>query len=215
MAYLFFGLFGLAVIIGTTLAYVVTGAHFAVLGYTVDVDKLGAFFGAVTGPLLSFLALMAVVATLRAQNRAIQRESEARTAGEHVRWIDAIYHDIGEVLDYRLRATGGVQVTLRNVLDAGALPAAVIEADFTARLEEFATLLGKYCAAVAVYRANCDPLFDVQILVDRGARLLDRLKPFAGSLVGMSLMMIEFCDMHLKGESTRAQPEAMHRPTQH
>lgn len=215
MAYLFFGLFGLAVIVGTALSYVVTGGHFVVLGHPVDFDKLGAFFGGVTGPLLSFLALMAVVATLRAQNRAIQREAEARTAGEHVRWIDAIYHDIGEVLDYRLQATGGIQVTLRNVLDTGALPAAAVEADFTSRLDEFATLLGKYCSAVAIYRDNCDPLFDVQILVDRGARLLDRLKPFSTSLGGMSFAMIEFCDMHLKGESKRAQPEAMNRPTRH
>lgn len=47
----------------------------------VSIDKFGAFFGSTTGPLLSFLALLAVVATLRNQTEAIRQDASAKMAG--------------------------------------------------------------------------------------------------------------------------------------
>jgi hypothetical protein len=89
----------------------------------------------------------------------------------------------------------------------------VSKSDFCRHLEEFAKLLGQYCEAVSIYRENEDPLFDVRILVDRGARLVDRLKPFIGSLNNMGVISIEFFDMLLRGDTERPIPEAMTRPT--
>jgi len=54
---------------------------------------------------------------------------------------------------------------------------------------------------------------DARILADRGARLVDRLKPFIGSLNNMGVISIEFFDMLLRGDSERPTPEAMTRPT--
>ncbi|MCC8469371.1 hypothetical protein, partial [Xanthomonas phaseoli] len=80
-------------------------------------------------------------------------------------------------------------------------------------LNDFTVLLGQYCEAIAIYRDNCEPLFDVKIYVDRGARLLDLLKRHTAELDGMSSIAIEFMDMHLRGEKKRARPEAMSRPS--
>lgn len=75
------------------------------------------------------------------------------------------------------------------------------------------TLLVQYCQAVALYRDNISAFFDVRIFSDRGARILDKLKPFLGLLGNTSAVGIEFCDMHLRGVRERTQPEAMKRST--
>lgn len=202
MIVFFFGVVGLLAVAGTACLYLFHISPFD--------NQFASFMGGVAGPLLSFLALMAVVTN---QATTARLERRKRSAEEHLRWIDAIYRDIAEDLDAKLQAKDNTQVTLSNVLDSGALPAAVNEADFQRRITNFTKLLGQYCEAVAIYRDNHDPLFDVRILVDRGARLLDKLKVFTKSLGGMGGMTIEFCDMHLRGEKNRARAEAMQRPT--
>lgn len=179
----------------------------------VSIDKFGAFFGSTTGPLLSFLALLAVVATLRNQTEAIRQDASAKMAGEHLRWLDAIYSDLGELLDRKVKDNDGGELTLRGILNSGTMPEGSLGPHTRSALNDFAVLLGQYCEAIAIYRDNCEPLFDVKIYVDRGARLLDLLKSRAAELDGMSPIAIEFMDMHLQGEKKRARAEAMSRPT--
>jgi hypothetical protein len=180
---------------------------------SVSIDKFGAFFGSTTGPLLSFLALLAVVASLRNQTRAIRQDASTRLAGEHLRWLDAIYSDLGELLEHKIKCNDGSELTLRTMLGSKALPAGSSGPEVQQAIEDFALLLGQYCEAIAIYRDNCEPLFDVKIYVDRGARLLDLLKHHTRELGGMSPVAIEFMDMHLRGSRKRGNPEAMSRPT--
>ncbi|WHO91447.1 hypothetical protein [Xanthomonas campestris] len=178
---------------------------------SVSIDKFGAFFGSTTGPLLSFLALLAVVANLRHQTKAIEQDVSARMAGEHLRWLDAIYSDLNELLDREIKGNHGSELTFRAMLNSKALSAGSSGPELQQALEDFALLLGQYCEAIAIYRDNCEPLFDVKIYVDRGARLLDLLKHHTAKLGGMSPIMIEIMDMQLRGEKERARPEAMSR----
>jgi len=134
-------------------------------------------------------------------------------AGEHLRWLDAIYSDLGELLDRKVKDNDGGELTLRGILNSGTMPEGSLGPHTRSALNDFAVLLGQYCEAIAIYRDNCEPLFDVKIYVDRGARLLDLLKSRAAELDGMSPIAIEFMDMHLQGEKKRARAEAMSRPT--
>lgn len=179
----------------------------------VSIDKFGAFFGSTTGPLLSFLALLAVVATLRNQTEAIRQDASAKMAGEHLRWLDGIYSDLGELLDRKIKGNDGSELTLRGILNNGSIPESSSGPDTRSALNDFAILLGQYCEAIAIYRDNCEPLFDVKVYVDRGARLLDQLKRHTAELDGLSPIAIDFMDMHLQGEKKRAKAEAMSRPT--
>lgn len=179
----------------------------------VSIDKFGAFFGSTAGPLLSFLALLAVVATLRNQTEAMKQDAAARVAGEHLRWLDAIYTDLSEMLDGTVIGTEGSMQTLRGFLNSRATPTPPSVSAPQPLIDDFAKLLGQYCEALAIYRENCEPLFDVKIYVDRGARLLDLLKRHIKDQDGMSLIAIEIMDMHLRGENRRTKAEAMSRPT--
>lgn len=179
----------------------------------VSIDKFGAFFGSTAGPLLSFLALLAVVATLRNQTEAIRQDASAKMAGEHLRWLDAIYDDLGELLDRKVKGHDGSELTIRGILNSGTMPEGSLGPHTRSALNDFAILLGQYCEAIAIYRDNCEPLFDVKIYVDRGARLLDLLKRHTAELDGMSPIAIEFMDMLLQGEKKRATAEAMSRHT--
>ena len=82
-----------------------------------------------------------------------------------------------------------------------------------ARLEETLKLTTQYCQAVALYRENVTEFFDARIFQDRGARILDGIKPFLLLLGPNAAMPIEFCDMHLRGEIKRRTPEALRRKT--
>ena len=44
--------------------------------------------------MLSFLALIAVVWTVRLQYDLLRRDHEKQTAEQHIRWIEGIYRDI-------------------------------------------------------------------------------------------------------------------------
>ena len=206
VAFFIFAVLGVLCILAPPLFYL-SGAAPA------NIDKFGAFFGSTAGPLLSFLALLAVVATLRNQTAAIRQDASAKMAGEHLRWLDAIYSDLGELLDSKIKGNDGSELTLRGILNSGTMPEGSLGPHTRSALNDFAIFLGQYCEAIAIYRDNCDPLFDVKIYVDRGARLLDLLKQHSAELGGMSPIMIEIMDMHLRGEKKRARPEAMSRPS--
>lgn len=206
MIALVFALVGLVALVGSGYVYVVHATSFEWTG-------LATFVGGTAGPLLSFLALLAVTRNLAMQAKALRTEQDKQSGEDHRRWIEAIYADINEAMDTELKATAGAHVTVRDVLRLGTVPATVSKSELCRHLEEFAKLLGQYCEAVSIYRENEDPLFDVRILVDRGARLVDRLKPFIGSLNSMGVISIEFFDMLLRGDTKRPIPEAMTRPT--
>jgi hypothetical protein len=74
-------------------------------------------------------------------------------------------------------------------------------------------LLAQYCEAVATYRKNVSGFFDVKIFTDRGARILDLMKPFHPQIGSGSPISIEFCDMLLQGVEERQAPEALRRNT--
>ena len=103
--------------------------------------------------------------------------------------------------------------TVWSVLNGEASPSSVDSAAFSIRLTELFKLLTQYCQAVGLYRDNVTSFFDATIFSDRGARILDRLKPFSNVVGPNSVMTFEFLDMHLRGEHKRQNPEAMMRET--
>lgn len=216
MAVIAFALLGLAILVGTIVAYLWLGGFAPTLsGHSADWANFGTYVGGVAGPLLSFLALIAVVWTVRLQYALLQRDRERQLADQHIRWLDAIYRDMQEVLSSPLAMTTGDAslTTLRSVLEKEANAAAVNPVLLKTRMSELMELLGQYCEAVALYRDNITEYFDLKIFADRGARMLDRIKPFHATLGTMSPITIEFCDMHLRGDRTRKNPEALTRRT--
>lgn len=216
MAVISFALLGLAILVGTMAAYLWLGGFAPTLStHAADWANFGTYVGGVAGPLLSFLALIAVVWTVRLQYELLQRDRERQLADQHIRWLDAIYRDMQEVLSSPLAMTTGDAslTTLRSVLEKEADAAAVNPVLLKNRMSELMELLGQYCEAVALYRENITEYFDLKIFADRGARMLDRIKPFHPTLGTMSPITIEFCDMHLRGDRTRKTPEALMRRT--
>lgn len=68
MAVIAFALLGLAILVGTIVAYLWLGGFAPTLsGHSADWANFGTYVGGVAGPLLSFLALIAVVWTVRLQ----------------------------------------------------------------------------------------------------------------------------------------------------
>ena len=114
-------------------------------------------------------------------------------------------------MDAPLKSLPGTTVTLATILRTGHVPPTVVSTDAREALGDHVRLVGQYCEAVSIYRANLDPVFDVRILVDRGGRMVDRIKPFMGLSEGMGTMSIELMDMLLRGDRERATPEAMIR----
>ena len=174
---------------------------------------LGEKHDGVAGPGLSFLALLAVVDALRLQRAQLEVEQQRQLSEQHIRWLDALYADIRETLSVSVPSSDGSRVSVRSVLDHGVDVASLDQAVLKDRLADLMTLLVQYCQAVALYRDNISAFFDVTIFADRGARILDKLKPFLGLLGNTSAVGIEFCDMHLRGVRERTQPEAMKRST--
>jgi hypothetical protein len=170
-------------------------------------SNFGTYVGGIAGPLLSFVALIAVARTLHLQRTTLELDQAQRLAEQHVRWLDALYKDIVEALD----ASISPGVTIRMVLEGDVEVSAVERKRLTGRLDNLMKLLAQYCQAVGLYRDNISEFYDLRIYADRGGRLLDAIKPFHSYLSGMFLPTIEFCDMHLRGETERAKPEALTR----
>ncbi len=211
-----FALLGLVTLVGTIGAYLWLGGFAPTLSNrAVDWANFGTYVGGVAGPLLSFLALIAVVWTVRLQYELLQRDRERQLADQHIRWLDAIYRDMQEILRSPLAMTtsDASTTTLRAILEKEANAAAVNPVLFKTRMTELMELLGQYCEAVALYRDNITEFFDLKIFADRGARMLDRIKPFHATLGTMSPITIELCDMHLRGDRSRKAPEALTRRT--
>lgn len=198
---------GLAILAGTIGAYLALGGSI----HGSDLPNFGTFVGGVGGALLNFLALIALVWTIRLQYELLERDRERQVADQHVRWLDASYSDIQGVLDEAFPVSGANPSSLRAVLHGEAPPEAAGSDALKTRLVELTKLLAHYCEAVALYRDNVSPYFDLKIFVDRGARLLDRIKPFHAQIGNMSPLTIEFCDMHLHGEKDRKQAQALNR----
>jgi len=206
---------GLLVLAGTIGAYSLLG-HFGrpFSRESIEWANFGAYVGGVAGSLLSFLALIAVAWTVRLQYEMLRRDQEKQTADQHIRWLDGIYRDILDVLHAPLQSSGGpAPTTAWAVLHREVEQGAANQNMLKPRLEELLKLLLQYCEAVAEYRDNVTKYFDARIYRDRGARILDRLKPFLGVIGTNWAPTIEFCDMHLKGVSTRQTPEALRRKT--
>jgi len=206
---------GSLVLLITIAAYPLLG-HFGP-GFATNSSEwanFGNYLGGVAGPLLSFLALVAVVWTVRLQYDLLRRDQEKQTAEQHVRWLESIYRDVLDLLHAPISSTQGNEATttwavLHQEVDRSTASPAVLKA----RLEELLKLVTQYCQAVGLYRENVTEYFDARIFQDRGARLLDSLKPFLPMLGANAAIPIEFCDMHLRGESARKNPEALHRAT--
>lgn len=224
--FLVLALSGLLVLACTVGAYLLLG-HRGLLfsADSIEWANFGVYFGGVAGPLLSFLALIAIAWTVRLQYGLLirdkekqaadeQRDQEKQTADQHVRWLDGIYRDILDLIHAPLQhgITGSSSTTAWAILHKEVEQSAANEHILKARLEELLKLLGQYCEAVALYRENVTQYFDAKIHQDRAARILDSLKPFQ-ALLGNAAMAIEFYDMHLRGEKNRQTAEALHRPT--
>jgi hypothetical protein len=196
---------GLVVLAGTVALYF---GHGGVSPHTsADWANFGTYLGGIAGPLLSFVALIAVVRTMHLQRAALELEQARQIADQHLRWLDAIYKDILEARSARVSP----DITLGEILDGDADASQVEQKRFAARLENLMQLVVQYCQAVNLYRDNISEFFDLRIYTDRGGRLLDSIKPFHGYLGSRFLPTFEFCDMHLRGEETRAEPEALRR----
>ena len=192
-------------LVGTLAAYFGYGG--AVPRNPQDWASFGTYVGGIAGPLLSFIALIAVAHNVGLQRAALELDQARQLADQHLRWLDALYKDIVEALDERVSG----DIALRRILDGDVEAVKVDQKRLSVRLNNLMQLVAQYCTAVHLYRDNISGFFDLQIYADRGGRVLDAIKPFSGHLTGMILPTIEFCDMHLKGEAGRAKSEAMSR----
>jgi hypothetical protein len=210
-----FALVGLLVLAGTIGAYVLLGGFGPTFSpHSAEWANFGNYLGGVAGPMLSFLALIAVVWTVRLQYDLLSRDQEKQIAEQHIRWIEGIYRDILDLLNAPLPSANGVAPTTTwAVLHQEVNPRIPNQGILKARLEELLKLITQYCQAVALYRENVSKFYDARIFQDRGARILDSIKPFLSLLGPNAAMPIEFCDMHLRGEIKRQNPEALSRTT--
>lgn len=158
-------------------------------------------------PLLSFIALIAVAQTISLQRAMLEQDRARQLADQHLRWLDALYRDMTEAVAWPVSPDH----PLRDVLDGVIAASEVEEKRLKAGLDNLLRLLSQYCQAVDLYRDNISEFYDLRIYADRGARLLDAIKPLHGNLGTMVQPTIEFCDMHLRGETQRATPEALAR----
>lgn len=215
MIILLFAIGGVLVLACVVAAYPLLGGFgHAFSPNSVEWANFGSYFGGVAGPMLSFLALMAVVWTVHLQYDLLRRDHEKQTADQHIRWLEGIYRDILDLLNTSLpHNAGGESITTRSVLYRESEPATVNQKILKNRLEELLKLVTQYCQAVALYRENVSEFFDARIFQDRGARILDSIKPFLSLLGSNAAIPIEFCDMHLRGETQRSNAEALQRNT--
>ncbi len=196
---------GLAVVIGTLAFYFGYGG--TAPGTPEEWASFGTYAGGVAGPLLSFIALIAVAQTISLQRAMLEQDRARQLADQHLRWLDALYRDMTEAVAWPVSPDH----PLRDVLDGVIAASEVEEKRLKAGLDNLMRLLSQYCQAVDLYRDNISEFYDLRIYADRGARLLDAIKPLHGNLGTMFQPTIEFCDMHLRGETQRATPEALAR----
>ena len=172
-----------------------------------DWANFGTYAGGIAGPLLSFVALIAIVRTMQLQRETLDLDRQRQLADQHLRWLDALYKDMKEALEARVSEG----VTLRALLDRDVEADKVERQRLTARLDNLMQLLASYCQAVHLYRDNISAFYDLQIYADRGGRLLDAMKPFHSYLGNMIGPTIELCDLNLRGETERREPVALTR----
>ena len=196
---------GLVVLVGTTALYFGKGGELP--SGLQEWANFGTYVAGIAGPLLSFVALVAVARTLQLQTRTLDMDREKQLADQHLRWLDALYSDITDDLNRNVSP----DATLRSILDGDGSPENVDEKRLRTRLDDLLKLIAQYCRAVDMYRDNVSEFYDLQIYADRGGHLLDGIKPLHRYLSSLALPTIEFCDMHLRGESERTIPEAMTR----
>lgn len=214
MRILVFGLVAVVILVVPASVYFLLGGFTLFPPTTPEAwSNFGSYLGGVAGPGLSFLALLAVVDALRMQRAQLEVEQTRQLSEQHIRWLDLLYIDIREALNASVPSTTGTQASVRSVLDCEVDAAKLDQAALRDRLADLMLLLAQYCQAVALYRDNISEFFDVKIFADRGARILDKLKPLYQLLGGASPVTIEFCDMHLRGVRERKLPEAMKRST--
>jgi hypothetical protein len=215
MVILLFALGGFLVLACTIAAYALLGGFGPGFSHnSVEWANFGSYLGGVAGPLLSFLALMAVVWTVRLQYDLLRTDRGKQLADQHIRWLEGIYRDIVELLNLPIPLGDGLNSTTAwAVLHREVSSSTANQGVLKARLDELLKLVTQYCQAVALYRENVSAFYDARIFQDRGARILDSLKSFLSILGPNAAMAIEFCDMHLRGEVKRQNPEALHRQT--
>lgn len=210
-----FAILGLLILICAAAAYSLLG-HFGPAFSTSSREwaNFGTYLGGVAGPLLSFLALLAVAWTVRLQHDLLRRDQQKQTADQHIRWLEGIYRDILDLLHAPLHSSPGqTPTTTWSVLYQEVELTVQDHTILKTRLDELLKLVTQYCQAVALYRTNVSQFFDAKIFQDRGARILDQLKQFPSLLGPNAAMTIEFCDMHLRGETERKSPQALRRKT--
>src|SRR5437763_300795 len=99
VAIIVFAVLGLLVIVGTIGAYLwIGGFGTSFATNSSDWGNFGNYVAGVAGPLLSFLALIAVAWTVRLQYDLLQRDRDKQVADQHVRWLEAIYKDLFDLL---------------------------------------------------------------------------------------------------------------------
>lgn len=205
MNILAYGLLGFIVLAGTAALYFGRGGGMPTS--LREYADFGTYVAGVSGPLLSFVALIAVARTLQLNRDALDLDREKQLADQHLRWLDALYVDMTDALDAEI----GPGTPLRAVLDRRVEPESINANHLRVGVENLLKLVAQYCSAVDMYRDNVSEFYDLKIYVDRGGRLLDGIKSLQSFLGVQSLPTIEFCDMHLRGESERSTPEAMTR----
>lgn len=148
VAVIVFALLGLVVLAGTLAAYHWLGGFGSTFSHNVsDWANFGTYVGGVAGPLLSFLALIAVVWTLRLQYVLLERDRERQLADRHVRWLEAVYKDMQDVLHAPLATMLGMGAvtSLHAVLVKEVDIKAVNSVFFKTRIAELMELLSQYC----------------------------------------------------------------------
>lgn len=205
-------LLAICVLVGTVGAYVWFGGFsHSFSSNSADWANFGNYFGGVAGPLLTFITIIALAITILIQRNQLENERRKSLLDQHLRLLDALYRDVEVVAKRPLSRLAGGEVTLETVLDGEIRPFEVDQGQLKNRLDDALRLIAFYCEAVALYRDNVSEYFDFKAFRERGAALLNRVKPFVGILGGISAITIEFCDMHLQGVRERKSPEALKR----
>src|ERR1700722_7822167 len=99
MALIIFALLGLAVLASTIGSYLWLGGFALTLSHqSAEWANFGTYVGGMAGPPLSFLALIALVWTVRLQSRLLGMEARKQRADQQLRWLEAIYAEMLHVL---------------------------------------------------------------------------------------------------------------------
>jgi hypothetical protein len=109
---------GIGIFVATVCAYRWLGHFSPTLSHDpADWASFATYMGGIAGPLLSFLALIAVVRTLRLQYLLLESEQQRQHSDQHIRWLEGIYTDISEVLRAPVARPSETPVTLFMILN--------------------------------------------------------------------------------------------------